>query len=540
MTSGTSEGPRLRPLPPAEWPPEMRAALAALRPAAPRHPFPDPGGDRPKGLNVLGTLAHHPALTRAYHTFNGHVLFATTLSVRQRELLVLRVAAVRDAEYEWAQHVVLAGDAGIDDDEVDPGRRGPRRPGVVGVRRRAAPCRRRAGRRRRHLRCHLGGAGGGARRPAAHGPRVHRGGLRPPGDGVPHVPGGTGRRPSARISFSRAEIESIGALATDGRTTAHGALHEARRGLLDGALRASTPGPSPTTDSISPEHYELERDAIFRRTWLNVGRVEQLPRNGSYFTRELDAAAHLGHRRARHGRRGPRLPQHLPPPRQQAGVERLPPRGDQRHLPPVHLQVPRLALRPRRRPHLRAAGGRVLRPRQGRLRPRAGARARCGRGSSSSTSTTRTARRSRDYMGELGAGLEGYPFDRDDPGAQVPGRDRRQLEAVHRRLRRVLPRTDSAREAGGGRGVAQARRASATRRWPTTSTVRTAMVSSWGGMSPPKDLNMVKPIERVLRSGLFGPWDAPRHRRAAAGPQPGPPPGLGHRLVRASSRTSCC
>jgi hypothetical protein len=36
-----------------------------------------------------------------------------------------------------------------------------------------------------------------------------------------------------------------------------------------------------------------------------------------------------------------------------------------------------------------------------------------------------------------------------------------------------------------------------------------AMVSSWGGMSPPKDLNMVKPIERLLRSGLFGPWEGP-------------------------------
>jgi hypothetical protein len=35
------------------------------------------------------------------------------------------------------------------------------------------------------------------------------------------------------------------------------------------------------------------------------------------------------------------------------------------------------------------------------------------------------------------------------------------------------------------------------------------MVSSWGGMSPPKDLSMVKPIERTLRSGLFGPWEAP-------------------------------
>jgi hypothetical protein len=35
------------------------------------------------------------------------------------------------------------------------------------------------------------------------------------------------------------------------------------------------------------------------------------------------------------------------------------------------------------------------------------------------------------------------------------------------------------------------------------------MVSSWGGMSPPKDLDMVKPIERKVRSGLFGPWDRP-------------------------------
>ena len=42
-------------------------------------------------------------------------------------------------------------------------------------------------------------------------------------------------------------------------------------------------------DSISPEIYELEREAIFKRAWLNVGRVEQLPRKGSYFTKELKA-----------------------------------------------------------------------------------------------------------------------------------------------------------------------------------------------------------------------------------------------------------
>jgi hypothetical protein len=35
------------------------------------------------------------------------------------------------------------------------------------------------------------------------------------------------------------------------------------------------------------------------------------------------------------------------------------------------------------------------------------------------------------------------------------------------------------------------------------------MQSSWGGMAPPKDLSQVKPIERILRSGNFGPWDRP-------------------------------
>ena len=110
--------PRIPPLPPDEWPDAMRGALAALRPPNPRLPLPSRDANRPKGLNALGTLAHHPELTTAFHTFNGHVLFGSTLTMRQRELLVLRVATLRRAEYEWAQHVVLAGDAGISAVEV--------------------------------------------------------------------------------------------------------------------------------------------------------------------------------------------------------------------------------------------------------------------------------------------------------------------------------------------------------------------------------------------------------------------------------------
>lgn len=46
-------------------------------------------------------------------------------------------------------------------------------------------------------------------------------------------------------------------------------------------------GPVSYEDSISEEFFEAEREAIFKRTWLKVGRMEQLPRTGSFFTREL-------------------------------------------------------------------------------------------------------------------------------------------------------------------------------------------------------------------------------------------------------------
>ena len=64
-------------------------------------------------------------LAAAFHTFNGHILFNTTITPRQRELLVLRVAHLRQAEYEWAQHVLLAADAGISPEEVERIKDGP-------------------------------------------------------------------------------------------------------------------------------------------------------------------------------------------------------------------------------------------------------------------------------------------------------------------------------------------------------------------------------------------------------------------------------
>lgn len=97
----------------------MRDALAPLQPPSPRDP------SRPKGLNLLGLQAHHPSLTGAYNQLIGHLLYASTITARQRELLVLRVAALRDCTYLWEQHAESAGDAGITGSEVERVRSGP-------------------------------------------------------------------------------------------------------------------------------------------------------------------------------------------------------------------------------------------------------------------------------------------------------------------------------------------------------------------------------------------------------------------------------
>ena len=231
-------------------------------------------------------------------------------------------------------------------------------------------------------------------------------------------------------------------------------------------------GPVSYEDSISPEHYELEREAIFKRTWLNVGRMEQLPRTGAYFTKELDAAgtsviivrnaageARAFHNMCRH--RGNKLVWQDFPQEETSGV-----------VPPVHLQVPRLALRPRRRAHLRAAGVGVLRPRPRRLRP--GAAALRGVGGLHLRQPRRRGAPAARLHGSTRRRPRGLPVRQAHPGPQVPRGGREQLEALHRRLHGVLPRTCSAREAVGGRGVAQAAGVRLRGRCTTTPTVRTA------------------------------------------------------------------
>jgi len=49
-------------------------------------------------------------------------------------------------------------------------------------------------------------------------------------------------------------------------------------------------GPIPSAPYISPEYYEREKEAIFKKTWLHVGRVEEIPKVGDYIVKDLECA----------------------------------------------------------------------------------------------------------------------------------------------------------------------------------------------------------------------------------------------------------
>src|SRR5262245_48841554 len=135
---------------------------------------------------------------------------------------------------------------------------------------------------------------------------------------------------------------------------------------------------------------------------------------------------------------------------------RVPGRRNAGDMPPVRMQVPRLALRPRRRAHVRSAGARVLRRREESIR----SRARPLRGVERvhlHQSRSRAA-----------AGPAGVPRADDHGARRVPVRrahrtlrlrraQRQQLEAVRGRVPGVLPCPDAAPPAGAARGPARRR-----------------------------------------------------------------------------------
>ncbi|MFD4509948.1 aromatic ring-hydroxylating dioxygenase subunit alpha [Streptomyces sp. NPDC058457] len=260
-------------------------------------------------------------------------------------------------------------------------------------------------------------------------------------------------------------------------------------------------------DSISPEFYELERDAIFRRTWLNVGRVEQLPRKGSYFTKELDAARASvvvvrgtdGEVRAFHNvcrHRGNKLVWDDYPREETKGTCRA--FTCKYHAWRYDLEG-KLAFVQQESEFFD-----VDKSKYGLL----AVQTEVWEGFVFVNLDPDNTTSLRDYLGRFAHGIEGYPFHKL---TQVH-KYRAEIGSNWKLFIDAFAEFYHAPILHSGQYVSE--EAAKIKKYGYEALSYDidgphSMVSSWGGIAPPKERAMVKPVERALRSGLFGPWEAP-------------------------------
>lgn len=69
-------------------------------------------------LNVYRTMAHHPALLRAWADLRQHVVKDTSLGLERSEVVILRTGVRLGSAYEWAHHVARARALGFSDARI--------------------------------------------------------------------------------------------------------------------------------------------------------------------------------------------------------------------------------------------------------------------------------------------------------------------------------------------------------------------------------------------------------------------------------------
>jgi 4-carboxymuconolactone decarboxylase len=112
-------GPRLAPVPREQWDDAVIGALRHAFPSGTVDRFLSTGDDAVVVPEAITTMLHHPELAGKWLAFNNVLLWAPSLDDRLRELMVLRVAWRTRSNYEWIQHVRLAGRFGLTSEEVD-------------------------------------------------------------------------------------------------------------------------------------------------------------------------------------------------------------------------------------------------------------------------------------------------------------------------------------------------------------------------------------------------------------------------------------
>lgn len=90
------------PLSDADWPDEIADLLGGFAGA----------------LNVYRTMAHHPALLRAWAPLRQHIVKESALGPVRSEVVILRAAHRMGSAYEWTHHVSRARALGMSDARI--------------------------------------------------------------------------------------------------------------------------------------------------------------------------------------------------------------------------------------------------------------------------------------------------------------------------------------------------------------------------------------------------------------------------------------
>lgn len=115
-----ADPPRILPIHPGQWDDIAVNALGAF-PAGLNFILKSraEGEDLPRGTNVFGALAHHPALAKSFLTFNAYIATQSQLQPRTRELVILRMSWLQHSEYEFVQHLILGKRVGLTQVELE-------------------------------------------------------------------------------------------------------------------------------------------------------------------------------------------------------------------------------------------------------------------------------------------------------------------------------------------------------------------------------------------------------------------------------------
>jgi alkylhydroperoxidase family enzyme len=96
---------RVTPLDDKDWPEEARELLGRT-------------AEQGRVYNIFRTLARYPKLLKRWIPFANHILFKSSLAPREREILILRIGWLCQAEYEFGQHAVIGRRAGLTDADI--------------------------------------------------------------------------------------------------------------------------------------------------------------------------------------------------------------------------------------------------------------------------------------------------------------------------------------------------------------------------------------------------------------------------------------